>query len=303
MAIFEDGSYSSSDKNCLLTKMQRPPDWINADYATINDRNRISLSFTFDHLSEISDFIFEKKTGDSGSFEIAGNYSSTTGNITFTDESADITRVNYYRLSAINGCKVPVTFSNIISNILPVITQAQDELSLVWNSPDRQAVFSYQGFINTGDGYGPFSSVLSDTVFSIRLKDIIYNVSGKDICFYIKASGLNNIHGINSDLKSSEVCVIPAETVTVPNVFTPDNDLVNDYFRPVLSFTPKDYYLMISDRNGRILFETHDYREEWNGEERGKIMPRDVYLWYLRVTAPSGRKITQTGTITIISTQ
>ena len=52
-AILEGGSVSSSNKSCLTTKMQRPPQWINSDYATVNSENKISLSYTIDPMSEI----------------------------------------------------------------------------------------------------------------------------------------------------------------------------------------------------------------------------------------------------------
>ena len=42
--------------------MQRPPQWINADQATVNDDNTISLSYTIDPLSEIKSFgVYRRK--------------------------------------------------------------------------------------------------------------------------------------------------------------------------------------------------------------------------------------------------
>jgi gliding motility-associated-like protein len=90
------------------------------------------------------------------------------------------------------------------------------------------------------------------------------------------------------------------ENITVPNVFTPDNDLINDLFRPVLSFTPKNYHLIISDRKGTVLFESADYLEEWDGSKKGNPQSETVCLWFLKVTTPSGKTISKTGTVTLI---
>ncbi len=57
------GQFSTSNKSCLSTKMQRPPDWINADYATVNAENKIYLSFTVDPDSEINILVSERRTG------------------------------------------------------------------------------------------------------------------------------------------------------------------------------------------------------------------------------------------------
>ena len=92
---------------------------------------------------------------------------------------------------------------------------------------------------------------------------------------------------------------VPTDTIIIPNVFTPNYDGVNDLFKPVLSFTPRDYYLIISDRRGNILFERkfYDKSDAWDGSRKGN----GVYLWFLKVTTPSGKSISKTGTVTIIN--
>jgi hypothetical protein len=59
-ANLEGGTFSTSNKACVLTNMQRPPEWINADYATVDSEKRIKLSFTIDPQSEIRNFLLER---------------------------------------------------------------------------------------------------------------------------------------------------------------------------------------------------------------------------------------------------
>ena len=129
----------------------------------------------------------------------------------------------------------------------------------------------------------------------------MFEVTGKNICFYLSASEASNPYGITGQSLSSVVCIVPSETITVPNVFTPNNDLIDDFFKPVLSFTPVDYHLVISNRQGKILFESRDYNEAWDGKLKGNPQPQGVCLWFLKVTTPSGKRISKTGTLTIIS--
>jgi hypothetical protein len=57
---------------------------------------------------------------------------------------------------------------------------------------------------------------------------------------------------------------------------------------------------LITDRQRKTLFETRDYNESWDGSAGGKSVSEGVYLWFLKLTAPSGRNITRTGTVTVI---
>jgi gliding motility-associated-like protein len=162
----------------------------------------------------------------------------------------------------------------------------------------------YQLLINTGNGYVEKAMIeSSDSVYILNYEDIMYQVSGDKICFRIEASEDSNPYGLNGKSTSSEICISPFESVTVPNIFTPNHDLVNDYFRPVLSFTPKEYHLVISDLKRKIIFESTDYQLEWDGSFNGNPQPEGAYLWFLKIITPSGNNISKTGTVTIFFNQ
>ena len=302
-AELEGGKFSSSNKTCISTKMQRPPRWINADQATVNSEGKVVASFSIDPLSEITRFSLEKKNGSSPTFQEIVQTVSNNGSVEYTDNQAKSDAVNYYRLSAINSCNIPVLSSNIASNMVLLLKHTADNIILSWNPYKKWSgiISSYKLFMNTGKGFEERNVIpSSDTSLILNYKQIMYEVSGDEVCFYISASEASNPYGITGESSSSRVCTTPTEIITVPNVFTPDNDLDNDLFRPVLSFTPAEYHLVISDRRGKTLFETRDYHEEWNGSGNGSPEPQGVYLWFLKLTTPSGKVVSKTGTVTII---
>jgi gliding motility-associated-like protein len=71
----------------------------------------------------------------------------------------------------------------------------------------------------------------------------------------------------------------------VPNTFTPDDDNFNPVFQPVFTsgFDPYDFTLLIFNRWGEIIFESHDASIGWNGTygSNGEIqMCQDgTYTW------------------------
>jgi gliding motility-associated-like protein len=303
-ANLSNGQSSTSNKSCLSTRMQRPPDWINADLATINSDGKVALSFTIDPLSELSHFSLERKTGPTGSYQIISQPVSVNGSVKYTDLQAESNVINYYRLSAVNSCNLPVVVSNLASNIVLSSERSGDNINLSWN-PYRNwlgTILPYKLFVNTGKGFEEYARIMStDTVFILSYRQIMYDVSGNEVCFYISASETSNPHSITGESISSATCLTPTENITVPNVFTPNNDLKNDRFKPVLSFTPVEYNFIISNRQGKVLFETRDYLEDWDGSLNGDPQPQGVYLWFLKVTTPTGKNISRTGTVTIIS--
>ena len=72
--------------------------------------------------------------------------------------------------------------------------------------------------------------------------------------------------------------------IYLPNAFSPNFDGENDYFR---GFAAEDvqivsYDLMVFDRWGNSLFETHDISEGWDGIYRNERMNTGVYVFYVK---------------------
>ena len=163
------------------------------------------------------------------------------------------------------------------------------------------AVSEYRLFIDTGNGFEEEAIIdAEDTLHTVDYRNIMLDVSGGELCIYVTASEISNPHGIEGHSNSSFVCMDPIEVITVPNLFTPNNDLLNDLFKPVLSFTPASYHLIISDQHGTVVFETRDYNESWNGTLKGDPQPEGICLWFLKVNTPSGKSLSRTGTVTIL---
>jgi gliding motility-associated-like protein len=306
-AKLENGRFSASNKPCDVVKTQQAPQWINADNATVTPYNNISLAFSIDPLSEIDLFSLERKVGSSGSFEQIAQIRTSVKSITYIDNEAGPDKINYYKLSAVNSCGIKEISSNLASNMVLEAERGTDnDIILRWNSyyKWRGIISSYRLFVDKGSGFTQ-EAVLepADTIYSVSISDVISDIAAGNICFYILAAEDSNPYGIAGESISNSSCFATGETITVPNVFTPNGDLKNDRFAPVLTFTPADYHLIISDRHGRTVFETKDHTESWDGSDNNNSIKEDVYLWLIKVSTNTGRSISRTGTVTIYNSK
>jgi gliding motility-associated-like protein len=73
--------------------------------------------------------------------------------------------------------------------------------------------------------------------------------------------------------------------IYVPNTITPDGDEYNNDFFPVLSsgFSEQGYSLLIFNRWGELLFESHDISVGWDGTYKGELVQDGTYTW--KITA------------------
>ena len=66
----------------------------------------------------------------------------------------------------------------------------------------------------------------------------------------------------------------------MPNAFTPNNDGLNDVFKPVANnITLND--LQIFNRWGQIIFETSDINKGWDGVFQGQKCAIGNYVYWL----------------------
>ncbi len=84
---------------------------------------------------------------------------------------------------------------------------------------------------------------------------------------------INDENGCSFD----EVFAINIE-VYIPNVFTPNNDGINDFFR--IDGLKPGSKLTIYNRKGQVVFSDEDYNNDWYGTDNSNsYLPEDTY-WY-----------------------
>lgn len=69
--------------------------------------------------------------------------------------------------------------------------------------------------------------------------------------------------------------------VTIPNVFTPDGDIFNEYlvFDGLEKY--RDGHLQIFNRWGNLIYENSDYQNDWDGTVNGKDVSDGTYFFIL----------------------
>ena len=81
----------------------------------------------------------------------------------------------------------------------------------------------------------------------------------------------------------------------VPNTFTPDDDDYNPTFQPVFTsgYDPFDFTLIIFNRWGEIIFESHNADIGWDGTYGGNLVQDGTYTWKIefKTTANDERKV------------
>jgi gliding motility-associated-like protein len=92
-----------------------------------------------------------------------------------------------------------------------------------------------------------------------------------------------------------------ADRLLIPNVFTPNNDGVNDYFEIVnKDALERINSFRIFDRWGELVFEESGIQARWDGKMNGKDMPSDTYVYLIEFSCPDGQDGQAVGDVTLI---
>lgn len=104
--------------------------------------------------------------------------------------------------------------------------------------------------------------------------------------------------------------VVAVADLVFPNAFTPDPsgsnggtydmlDLDNNVFHPYTAGV-KEYSLMIFNRWGELIFESHDYRIGWDGYYRGELCMQGVYVYKAHVVFHDDTTKEKIGDVTLL---
>lgn len=99
---------------------------------------------------------------------------------------------------------------------------------------------------------------------------------------------------------SNEVTLWQRPRVIAPNVFTPNNDLLNDTW-DVKDVFVKNYLVQVYNKWGQMVFESTDKLNKWDGTDlKGKEYPSDVYVYRIIYSGFDNRSYNLQGNVTLL---
>ncbi len=165
-------------------------------------------------------------------------------------------------------------------NINPIFYEQADLgmniVSAVWELNDGR-VFT---------GFTPMIPTLSFVSFGGTL--IATDANG---CVYEQVF----LYSVDGDCNEEEIC-----EYFFPNVFTPNDDGINDTFRGLSDCTPATFTVSIYGRWGELIFQTDDFTAAWDGTFRGKPVPADVYVYVAEIGTEDGLSEIYRGDVTVL---
>ncbi len=104
------------------------------------------------------------------------------------------------------------------------------------------------------------------------------------------------------DTVDYELIVLPEVVIYAPNAFTPDNDEFNQGWRVFMEgIDVYDFELLIFNRWGEVVWESHDLEIPWDGTYNGEKLPTGTYVWTITTKdLINDAKYTYNGHVSII---
>ena len=123
--------------------------------------------------------------------------------------------------------------------------------------------------------------------------------------FQVSAAGQYSVAVSNICGTTDQSVVVKFENcacqISVPNAFTPNNDGLNDIFKPRFICSLNNYSCKIFNRWGQLIFESRNTDQGWNGYFQNQIQPSGTYVWMIQyLDLYSGRNVTKQGTVVLI---
>ncbi len=269
------------DDNKLTLNFRKKVPWVNTDYI-IYRQNRLTGLFDSIGISQQSQY------SDSG-LENGVEYCYKTRSIGWRPVKSLI--YENENLSHVN-CGIPSDMTPPCPPALSVISLC-DSLKniLTWTNPNNYCADDVIGYIiyysetiqSVSDSIGGTYSAI-DTTFHHQLEQVM-QLGG---CYYVTA--IDSFK--NESPPSNRVCIDACPYFELPNVFSPNNDNINDKFVAKIPEGVSDnlkVVIKIYNRWGQLVFESdNNPLVEWNGTymHSKKIVPSGVYYYICDVYEP-----------------
>lgn len=189
-----------------------------------------------------------------------------------------------------NGCVASEYFADIITvSGNPIAAFTADPMNTTTINTEIE-------FENLSTGATSYIWDFGDNSGNSTVQNPSHTYTDLEAGFYIVTLIANTPAGC-SDTATLAIDIDEELLFYVPNTFTPDADQYNETFQPVFTsgFDPFDFTLLIFNRWGELIFESHNAEIGWNGRYGvdGNECQDGVYTWKIefKTTSSDARKV------------
>ena len=188
-----------------------------------------------------------------------------------------------------NGCAASsIVYIDVVQNMVdagPDVTINIGDSALLYVVSDGSLIWSPATGLSCEDCADPIASPLQTTTYLLTETD---------------GNGC-----LATDLITVTVEASEEYTIFIPNSFTPNGDLANDYFLPMGFNIQRILTLRIYDRWGMLMYENGDilpgdYIGGWDGTFKGKPVNPGVYAYVVEFLLPDGSVLQRGGNVTLL---
>ena len=199
----------------------------------------------------------------------AGNYTITVTDSNGCIESLTPTVSGPAEPLTLTGSSSPICFGDTTGIAYVVAEGGTPGYAHVWNTGSPNTLDSL-----TGLGVGTYNVTVTDA-------------NGCTAITYVDVLVINELAG----------CVV----IDMPNVFTPNGDLINDIFIPVDILSIKEFDIVILNRWGNVMYQSTDFTEGWDGlTKSGNEAQAGTYFWKIIYEDVYGKTGAKHGNLTLI---
>lgn len=284
--------------------------------ASILSQNEVELRLLVDRKSPIKHLNVYRGLSRSGPFKKVKREEPPLSVLDTFFTISDATGKPYqfpyvYFIEVIDTCNMPVIQSNKFRTIYLSGTSDKNQMKsdITWLNnvavdstaveEDHYLVYRY---INNKRSRLPIRIRNVDAnFFQDDLQDFVHQ--GDRFCYDVKLVQYNSKTFDYTDTSSSNtICFEHEADVFIPNTFTPNDDGINETWRPITSYVVpvQNYHLMIFNRFGKLVFETTDPLEGWDGTEEDTEAAVGQYAYRYFIKTVHGSTVEKKGNFSLV---
>jgi len=189
-----------------------------------------------------------------------------------------------------NGCPSVVKDTVLLTMLPPLKLFAGNDSSVTINQP-----FQLNAIDVNNAGFTSYKWSPSFGLNNAQIKNPVA-VLNSNITYTVTAQTLGGCSATDDIV----IKVFNGPEIYVPDAFTPNNDGLNDIFKPTYVGITQVKYFNVFNRYGQLVFTTTNPSAGWDGSFKGEKQAPMAYVWMVEGVGPGGTSIKKKGTVMLI---